>query len=58
MIPQKGVSLNSNLRGGWETAPPYGERLVINRQEQGGKGDKLRPGRGDLVEQVAKVNDE
>lgn len=58
MIHRKGVFINSNLPGGWETAPPYGERLVINRQEQGWKGDKLRTERGDLVEQVAKVNDE
>ena len=53
MIQRKKVSINSTLPGGWETAPPYGERLVINRQEQGGKGDKLRTGRGDFVEQVA-----
>jgi hypothetical protein len=58
MIPLKGASINSNLLGGWETAPPYGGRLVIKRQEQGWKGDKPRTGRGDLVEQVATVNDE
>jgi hypothetical protein len=62
MIPRTGGSINSNLPGGWETASPYGGRLVINlfvkRQEQGWKGDKSRTGRGDLVEQVAKVNDE
>jgi hypothetical protein len=40
MIPRKGEIINSNLPGGWETAAPYGERLVINRQEQEGKGDK------------------
>jgi hypothetical protein len=58
MIHQKGVSINSNLPGGWETAPPYGGRLVIKRQKQGWKGDKLRAERSDLVEQVAMVNDE
>ncbi len=58
MIHLKDVSINSNLPGGWERASPYGERLVINRQEQGGKGDKPRTGRGDRVEQVAMVNDE
>ena len=58
MIPQKGKNINPYLPSGWETAPPYGGRLVIKRQEQGWKGDKRRTGRGDLVEQVAKVNDE
>jgi hypothetical protein len=58
MIHRKGVSINSNLPGGWETASPYGGRLVIKRQEQGGKGDKPRAERGDLVEEVAMVNDE
>ena len=58
MIHPKGVIINSNLPGGWETAPPYGGRPVIKRQEQGWKGDKLRAERGDLVEQVAMVNDE
>ena len=58
MIHRKGVSINPNLPGGWETAPPYGERLVLKRQKQGWKGDKPRAGRGDRVEQVAMVNDE
>ena len=31
MIHLIGVSNNSNLPGGWETAPPYGVRLVIRR---------------------------
>ncbi len=50
MIPLKGVSNNSNLPGGWEKTFPYGERVVIKRQEQGEKGDKLRTERSDLVE--------
>lgn len=58
MIHPTRVIINSNLPGGWETAPPYGGRLVLKRQEQGGKGDKLRTRRSDLVEQVATVNDE
>ncbi len=58
MIPLKDVSINSNLPGGWEKTSPYGGRLVIKRQEQGGKGDKPRAERGDLVEKVAMVNDE
>jgi len=58
MIHRFGVSINSNLPGGWETALPYGERLVLKRQQPGWKGDKPRARRGDLVEQVAKVNDE
>jgi len=58
MIPRMAKIINSNLPSGWETAPPYGGRLVINRQEQGWKGDKPRAEGGDRVEQVAKVNDE
>jgi len=58
MIPPKGIFINSNLPGGWETAPPCGVRLVINRQQQGWKGAKLGARPGDRVEQVAKVNDE
>ena len=58
MLPPKQEIINSNLPGGWETAPPYGMRLVINCQEQGWKGDKLRTRRSDLAEQVAMVNDE
>ena len=57
MIPRKRGTINSNLPGGWETAPPYGGRLVIKRQEQGWKGDKPRTRRGDLAQQVAKVNE-
>jgi hypothetical protein len=58
MIPRKGIFINSNLPGGWETAPPYGGRPVIKRQQQGWKGAKPRARPGDRVEQVAKVNDE
>jgi hypothetical protein len=58
MITQNGQNINPYLPGGWETAPPYGKRLIIKCQKQGWKGDKPRTGRGDRVEQVAMVNDE
>ncbi len=64
MIPRKGKIINSNLPSEWEKKKKKGEKMVIKRQEQGanasnrGKGDKLRTRRGDLVEQVAMVNDE
>jgi hypothetical protein len=56
MTLRQGEIINSDLLSGWETASPYGGRMVIKRQEQGGKGNKPRTKRGDLVEQVTKVS--
>jgi hypothetical protein len=42
----------------WRATGHPQDYLFVKRQEQGWKGDKSRTGRGDLVEQVAKVNDE
>jgi len=49
MIHPKGVSINSNLPGGWERASSYGERLVIKRQKPGRKGDQPPPAGPDKV---------
>jgi hypothetical protein len=38
MVAQFVRNINPCLPGGWGRALPYGERLVINRREQGQKG--------------------
>jgi len=43
MIPPKGVFINSNHPGGWETAPPYGVRLLSIVSSKGGKAISREP---------------
>ena len=44
MTLRQGDIINSDLPSGWETASPYGGRMVIKRQEPGGKGDAQKEG--------------